>query len=110
VNTRFKREYTDHAVLICPNIRWAQEDFRDLERWKPEVFLGLQVHLTTPDYFQRDIRGLWVTKFVVSDETFSNTGWYRYHNEMYWAMARYEWAKIEVWHIHRVEGIWQVVQ
>lgn len=101
-------EFTDLAVVIGPDVRWVQDDYEDLQRYRPEVLLGYRVILATPGTFHRKTWGRWVTKFIVLDGTFRNPGWYRCHNDMYMTLERYPWARIEQWHVHRGDGVYQI--
>ena len=60
-----RRDWTDVALLVGPNMRWVEDDYPTLIRKRPEELLGYQVHFTTYDRFTREVRGRVVGKVVV---------------------------------------------
>lgn len=103
-----KRGYTDTAILISPNLRWARDDFEDLERFRPEVFLGYTVRAHIP-ILERTVRGVHVSKVVVTGDG-SFTDHYRLqrfldHGVIPSLISAFK-PVVQFWQVHRVRGIW----
>lgn len=92
--------YTDTCLVIGPNLRWTEMDFRDLWREKPEVFLGYRIKLVSPN--RRDLRGHYPKKVVSFDGPFN----FQYEEVLrdlrrQVALAEGIW---EHWYVHRGHG------
>lgn len=60
-----REEYTDLAVVVGPNSRWVADDYDDLCSQAPEVLLGYQVRLATPNSVAEIMRGRVVSKLFL---------------------------------------------
>lgn len=61
-------EFSDMAVVLGTNVRWVEDDYRDLQEHAPEVLLGYRVRLFSVDSVLRGMsRGLRIEKLVVLD-------------------------------------------
>ena len=100
----FNRRFTDLAVVMGPSVRWVQDDTEDLLRWMPEVLLGYRVRMMTPN---DRIRGLRVKKLIILDGPYTPEQ-KRQLMDAAFMVEFWEIGKIEIWHVHRGEGIWRI--
>jgi hypothetical protein len=101
--------YSDLAIVLGPNLRWAENDTDDLQRWYPEVLLGYRVRTMTVDTASRGrLRGSSPRKVVILDGC---------QNEPRWISTKYDVAilrdvlgpsNVEWWHVHRGDGIYRM--
>ena len=100
-----RKGYTDTCVVIGPSYAWTQDDYDDLSRKFPEIFLGYHVYLTTVSSVAHgDLAGVVPSKIVVLNGVEMDEEWYRVLNEIYFNEFVYG-TKIEYWAVHRGRGI-----
>lgn len=98
-----RNRYTDVCLVIGPNRRWVENDYEDLLR-HTTALLGYRVEVATVDEVTHGrLRGIRPTKIIVSDEVWRSYRWQKAR-----AMLGYVTGRIEVWHVHRGEGVWKV--
>lgn len=103
--------YTDFCVVLGPNVRWVEDDYEDLNRAYPEVFLGYRVLLTTPRDVRRSVMGRRPpTRVVVVGEEARDAksrDWNNALNELHDYQSLADYGDMQGWHVHRGTGIWR---
>lgn len=107
-NRLLNPQFTDLALFVGPDVRWTEEDYRDIQSEYPEVLLGYRVRLTTMANLEWDLRGRRVQKVVLSDECRNLPRFWQIWNILPLYGGDLGFVKVEMWHIHRGEGIWRV--
>lgn len=51
-----RRDYTDLCIVLGPDRRWVETDYRELAEQRPETFLGYRVMLACPSDLLRGYR------------------------------------------------------
>lgn len=105
-----RTDYTDLAVVIGPDRRWAEEDYLDLVDQCPEVLLGYRVMpMSAREVISSPLRGRPVAKVVLLEGVYDRliSTW---ADRLQRELRRWEalGTKIEAWHVHRVRGIWRI--
>lgn len=101
------REFTDLALVVGPYARWTENDYEDLQRYKPEVLLGYRVILmTSTEVVNGAHRGLRPEKVIVLDayEEYGWEHWRRFNNELRAAVIMGYFPKYEIWQ-RNLEGL-----
>lgn len=98
-----RRDYTDLAVVMGPNMRWVENDVYDLMRYRPEVLLGYRIRLVVPN---NAIRGLQIKKLIILEGPYSKQQERQMMDAVY-MVEFWEFGKIETWSVHG-RDIWRV--
>jgi hypothetical protein len=98
-------QWSDLAVVMGPNVRWTEDDYEDLQRYAPEVLLGLRVLLCTPADALRKTRGRLIHRVILLDGLDFDPHTNRAVDDVtFGARTRFPEARIEWYHVHRSEN------
>lgn len=109
INQVINPHYTDLCIVIGPDVRWVENDVEDLLRYRPEVLLGYRVMMTTAALADIRLCGTHPEKVVILDFPYSDSQSRAIMNTVEPSLTRAYFPKVERWHVHRREGVWQVM-